>query len=418
MRESKMGREKVSIYGTGGLAKKLFCQLSEIYEIVVFYNSSSEKWGKTLMGIPIQKFETKEAFIIIASKDWKEISSILVEQGLKPIQDFLPFWMIADIIPYEEVRKYYTEEQTTQYISWLKRNRRIALLYGNCQTGIMMKILAHHVGFRNDYLILEVPAVFQFASEKEIEQFLDDKVLWGMVDLLIYQEVRKDNRFSPRLASDEIIGRVRAECQKVRIVNVFFDGYFPQLKPVRKRWGVELHQSGLFPFGDQYVDQLVQEGKPVDEIVQIVSSEDFLRKDDIKAGCEDSINELSRREHLADVKICDYIRSEVYSEGGQMFFSTNHPHNRLLYEYANRILCYLGYQALPDISEEDMNIQFGTLKGQDIPIYPSVIRCLGIKGKQTYFPNRYLREGYLLNFQTYIEKYIQYIWCGDTVEEM
>ena len=363
------------------------------------------------MGVPIQRFESKEAFIVIASKDWMEISCMLIEQGMAPIRDFMPFWMIEDTISYKEICQYYTKEQVAEYISKIKRMRKIALLYGNCQTEIMMKMLSFHPKFREDYVILAVPMVFQFSSEQEIQQFLNDKILWQSVDLLIYQQVGRENRFSPSLASEKIIEKVNLGCTKVRILNIFFDGYFPQLKPVRKRWGVELHQSGLFPFGDQYVDQLLEEGKSVEEIAQIVSSEDFLGDDEIKAGCKRSIQELHQREKMADVKICDYIETRMYTGGGQMFFSTNHPQNSLLYEYTNRILQHLGYPSLPEISEEDMNIQFGTLKGQDIPIYPSVIQCLGITGKQAYFPNRYLWQDYLLDFQSYIKEYIKYVWC-------
>lgn len=74
--------------------------------------------------------------------------------------------------------------------------------------------------------------------------------------------------------------------------------------------------------------------------------------------------------------------------------------------YIDRILEFLGYEP-EEISEADMILNFGTLKGQDVPIYPAVKRVLGLKKcERKYYPNRYLCEELVLDFGEFIMKYI------------
>jgi hypothetical protein len=79
----------------------------------------------------------------------------------------------------------------------------------------------------------------------------------------------------------------------------------------------------------------------------------------------------------------------------------------VLYEYANRILKFLGYIANDPMNEEDMYYFFGTLKAQDIPIYPSVIKTLKLEKFETnFFPNKYALGNYYLSFNESIKEYI------------
>ena len=61
------------------------------------------------------------------------------------------------------------------------------------------------------------------------------------------------------------------------------------------------------------------------------------------------------------------------------------------------------------INETDIYITSCCLKGQDIPIYPSVIKVLHMqKYEKRYFPNRYLEQSMLYDFREYYRNYMKY----------
>ena len=306
-------KQPIAIYGAGGAACSFFVDNREKYDVVTFYTSTRKRWGTSIMGIPVQKFvkeeHKKEHFIVIASKDWKQISGTLVESGLKFVEDFAPMWMMEDVVEYTELRKYCTEKQAAEYIRRLKQKKKIAVMFGNCQTAILQKMMSFHSDFRKAYTFFEVPAFYEYKSEAEINEFKGDRLLWESIDLLIYQHLDKDNHYSPHLASEYFISKVGDKCHKICISIPCFDGYFPQLAPCPRNWGDEdFCQGGLFAQGDRYIDGLVQEGYSVDEIIRIVSADDFLTEQEVDDCCNRSLEELKRKEQIVDVKIYDYIR--------------------------------------------------------------------------------------------------------------
>lgn len=267
--------------------------------------------------------------------------------------------------------------------------KKIAVVYGNCQTTLIEKAMRQHSAFSKEYTVISIPKVCDYVDNKELlEYFIHDEVFWKQVDLFIYQTVSADNKFSEILSTDEILHKLRPDCKTVNIVNVYFEGYFPQRtdnsKPVLK----EVHQSGLFPFGDKYVDPMLQENYSSEKIFSTIFQEDFISEAEIMDGVSKSLNELKTRESAVDVKISDFIETHYKEE--QLFYSPNHPCERLMKVYIDRILEFLGYEP-EEISDADMILNFGTLKGQDIPIYPAVKKVLGLKKcEKKYYPNRYL----------------------------
>lgn len=140
--------------------------------------------------------------------------------------------------------------------------------------------------------------------------------------------------------------------------------------------------------------------------------EDFLTEKEIEQKCEDSLQRLRVRENDVDIGICDYL--ERFYRDVQLFYSINHPICSVLYEYANRILEYLGYDRMIFMSEEDMILMFGSLKGIDMVVYPAVIKVLELKKyEKAYFPNKMLADDYLLDFRTYQKEYIENIYCKE-----
>lgn len=397
-------REEIAIWGTGNVAAKFFYRCRARYDIKCFFDNSDKKIGSTFLGLPVKKFNLSYKFkIVIASSYWREIKKQLDEQGLQYGSDYLYYWSM-DYVKNISYAKFY---ETNICSVWRQSDfykKKLALIYGNCQTGILEKIMIQYKQFSEEYVLVKAYKVFEYVNKRqEMEHWINDLKFWKKVDLFIYQRVKSDNKFSPMLATDNILKKLKSDCIKIEISNIFFKGYFPQIMKNEKNILLDVHQSGLFPFGDKYVIRLLETEKK-ETILNRIMDVDFIPSLDIQENIEESFNELEKREFFSDVKILDFLKDNYKKE--QLFYSTNHPTRKVMEEYCNRIMAFLGFEA-EELSEADYSIEVNSLKGQDIPIYPSVISYLGLeKYEKRYYPNRYLYDDLVFNFQEFIYAYI------------
>lgn len=338
--------EEIAIWGSGSTAKKTYYLRCRDYKVVCFYDNNKAKWGSEIYGIPIIKFNDKARLkIIISSVHWKEISGQLMQAGLKPFTDFIPYCFLGNsFISYEELFELGCHN-ISELIQELKGQREIAVLYGNCQTAILANILSMEQSFSEKYLIVKIPAVCDYISKGGRhkvcwDHLLEQNEFWKQIGLFIYQKVAVTNRFSEKLATSAIVKKLSAGCRLVKIVNIYFSGYFLQAVRNQHNYMDDIHQSGLYPFGDKYIDEMSAQGLSVDEILEKIEREDFFSTDAVYKAVEQSLLELKKREEDVDVVISDYI-SENYDKR-QLFYSFNHPINEVLVEYVWRILDFLG----------------------------------------------------------------------------
>lgn len=400
----------IAIWGAGNIGKKVYWKLKiDGKNVVTFYDNDMTKWNKRIDNVQIKKYKGESNFIIIATIYWKEIASILESTGKKLMKDFVPYWILDDEVIYEELVKLYPHKRIDEYFSFVKKRKKFAIIYGNCQTSVLKNMLLFHPEFRKDYTIITIPIVPAYKNEEQIECIMDSESLWKEIDLFIYQKVKLDNKFSERLSTEKLLPKLRADCLKISISSIYFKGYFIQYHPA-VGLDVEDYLDDLFPFGDKYIDDYMSEKRSIEEIenfIECICKDDFLSKVEIKKECVRSIQELKRRERFVDVKICDYI--EKFYQKRQLFYSINHPDSLLLYEYANRILEYMKYKRLPEISVTDLFLLFDGLKGGDMVIYPSVIHALEMEQwEKMYFPNRGVMANLLLDFKEYQKRYIEH----------
>lgn len=370
--------EKIAIWGTGFTAKKAYYLDCTDYQVVCFYDNNETKWGTELYGVPVKKYEKSDNLkIVISSTYWKEIAKQLIKDGLRILEDFIPhYYLCGNIISYRELFDLGYEKIPVMMkkLRWLKK---IAIIYGNCQTPIISKILLLSPAFSEEYFFIEIPAVHEYASrmKRQWDILLKDDNFWEQIDLFIYQKVSETNRFCDKLATDNILKKLNDSCRIVNIINIYFSGYFIQATDNKHNLMKDVQQSGLFPFDDKYIDEMVFQGQAKNEILEQITKEDFISSKEIYETVQKSLWELEEREKNVDVIISDYI-IENYDKK-QLFYSFNHPVNTVLIEYARRILRFLGYEDL-EIDESVVYLKAGCLKGTDIPIYPSVLKILKI----------------------------------------
>lgn len=409
-----MDRLEVYIWGTGKLAKKYFFCLEKHYKICGFYDNDVGRHNKLLLGLPILKREQKhKKKIILASTYWKEIAQQLDKEGLVLFDDYIPYSIFDKngILNYDslyDVIKGAREigiKQANPFDNDFLNSKKLVVIYGNCQTRIMEKIFNLSIRFHNDYIVIGTPKMYEIDSKKEcILYFLNDDLLWQRIDLLIYQSVKEDNRFLAEFSTNRIIRKLGQQCNKINIVNLYFEGYFPQYKKQNRDALKDVQHSGLFPYGDKYLDGFLKENTDKREAYLQVLDENYIPEEDILSCIRNSFFSLEQREQLVDVKISDYIK-EFFTEE-QLFYSPNHPCNKILIEYVNRILEKLGYER-EVFDDATVWCECETLKGQDLPIYPSVLYHLKLKHyEKLYYPNRYLTSSMLVDFEGYVKYYL------------
>lgn len=421
----KSRRGDICIWGTGEKGRKLYykLKLSSHRNITKFYDNCKDNIGTSLYGIEVVGPEdiNGNEYIIIASGAWKEICEQLISYRLKPFEDFLPDFFLGEKIYYEKIFdfKQICMQKKIDYQKLFK-GKKIAVFYGNCQTSILGDMISLVHSFCQEYKIVKLPIVSDWNNSDGkgravLHALYEDKAFLEAIDLFIYQTVSVNNKFSEILATDYWIAKLKEECKKCHILNLYFTGYFPQVKAINRELLAEIHQNGLFPMEDIYVNDMLQAGMSKEDIIREIvdPNSSIVEPTSILTTINDSLKKLQEREGEVDVKISDYVK-KMYREK-QLWYSFNHPCEELLIEYLYRILAYLGVKA-DTLSVTDVVRQCSTLKGQDYPVYPCVAKCIGLKNKEMmFYPNIAIYPNLLLDIESYYNLYIDMLYQMQSV---
>lgn len=401
-KEDKM----IAIWGTGKTGKLTYYSLRNKFEIIGWYDNDPNKWGKELFGLPIMKFEKKDInqIIIISSIYWKEIANQLETESCTVLEDYYVDWMLNNtMIDYLTALEWRGKTFAIELIARLKEHKKTVICYGNCQTTLIQQYLLLNKELLSLYKFINIPRVCENINSSWSD--INCESLLKECDLFIYQRVSDDNKYGEIRGTNQIISLLRKECKLVCIPNIYFEGYFPQKCKNERNVLMDIQEDGMFEWGDKNIEKLYFEGKSAQEITECLKKKDFYDLKSVEKCVRKSFVELEKREQYCDVIISDYIK-ENYREK-QLFYAPNHPINEVIKECAHRILNFIGIpsskQPLDDYLEN-----YYSLRGEDIPIYPSVVKEIGLKKYETYyFPNRYiLFEAY--SFEEYIGKYCQF----------
>ena len=164
------------------------------------------------------------------------------------------------IFDYVAYRRFLPENVCIEIIDKIKNQsgKKVAIIFGNCQTDKLRAFFLNNKIFSDRYFVVNIPAIYSYLNDKIIGYFQEN--FWSLCDLFISQRVRKDNKYSPLVATQDIPSRLPESAKIVWIPNVYFDGYFPQRKTNDRNFGENLHQSGFFPAGDKYLESFLHGG--------------------------------------------------------------------------------------------------------------------------------------------------------------
>lgn len=245
--------------------------------------------------------------------------------------------------------------------------KKIALLHGNCHMTIIRRFLLSSEKFSNQYVIYPLPAIQNIK-----EKYIDEQVLENC-DLFIHEDIRADNEFGFGLSDEYILPKLKGECVKITIPNLFGMGgaFFPQVTGNRHNPAIRGNQdkNGIFPHGDIVIDRAVEMGKKEKEILSLMEGEPF-SEEEIQNNFWRYMNKIQERERNWDISIYDFISMNYKKK--KLFFDPGHPTNIVMKEIALGILKKLGMEDEKICCKEEMN-------SHEVFVYDTVRKALGLE---------------------------------------
>ena len=171
------------------------------------------------------------------------------------------------IFDYVGYRNHLSENLCIKILNSIKEKsgKKIAIIFGNCQTEKLQNFLLNNYFFAKKYFIIKLPMVCNYGNDKLLSCFQEN--FWSLCDLFISQRISNDNRFNPVLATQKIPLLLPEYAKIIWVPNVYFDGYFPQnSKNFCEVDTYRFRNGGLFPHGDKFVDAFLDGGARQDAI--------------------------------------------------------------------------------------------------------------------------------------------------------
>ena len=337
--------------------------------------------------------------VIIVDDNWEfelicEFHILMLKPGLHIGSDYIYHSMMGGRVNANIIYKIsnFSRENFYDLMSAIIGDRELVILYGNCQIQVLIDMISNNKEFRERYVTCTMPKFWEKEDEEEYKILFESGVL-RMAKYLFTQEVSVRNRFGYLASTEYVISQLSDECQIVTIANLYFEGYFPQLK----NYGGKIDWwKGKFPtFGgytDREVLKLIIEGKEDREILEEISSLEYYSLKSLKREIEDELERFQLRETSIDIKMADYLKDN-YNKF-LMFVTVNHPTKTVLIEFARRILNKL------DIGDSDVPYDENEIPCQMpniiFAIYPSVLYQLNLRERKIPFEAKLNAEELIL----------------------
>lgn len=356
--------------------------------------------GQEASEIPVYDYQfllnvPDDTKVIIIDDIWgepvrHEFNSMLVKLGLDLGNDYIYSSMLTGKID-TNILYCLVDRNRQRFENIFKKitgNRKVVILYGNCQTHILINMLSNNQEFKRKYIVCDMPRLWEDEDKEKFALMAESGIL-AMADFFFTQEVRAENRFG-YTASTEYMGSLLSEqCRIIKMSNLYFMGYFPQLAPRLANdtevMRVDFLREKVFNtsrFIDHEVLKLIIDGYSCEEIVDRISSADYFDSYELNENIELELKKFASREENLEIKMCDYLK-ENYNKIC-LFATANHPTRTTMIEFARRILRKLEITDM-DILCEDDEILTPMPKNFYFVIYPSVLKAYGFPERRYAF---------------------------------
>ena len=291
-------------------------------------------------------------------------------------------------------------EEFVNFICWRCYKKKICYLHGNCHMEPMKEMMINMPEFMNQYGFYPLTLVQNINGE------IDETVL-KHIDVLITQDIREDNSFGIKLSAKYLQSKIKKGGRIIVVPNLFGLGraFYPQFEWNDKNGPIADDVNGLFPHGDRYIRQLADDGRSADEIVGMLSSNDFLPAEMIVQNFKYYFNEIRDREKGWDIKIYEYVLNNYKNK--QLFWDQGHPTNFVIKEIVTQILAMLDITGTLDDTWE--------MNGHEEFVYPCVKEQLGLDWGQDVIRESGQKKGVSrMDFKEYVQ---ELLWWNLTSTE-
>lgn len=378
-------RRDIILFGAGEYAVRFYRRFKDTLVIIgcitndkrekVFYVDEEEI-------CPVSRVEEigydEEKFIIVCAKNYLPMEEQLKSMGMQYGRDYIDsgFW------------------------ETLCSEKKIALFYGVCYTRGICRCLQNSKEFTSQY---HAYCWMEYLKMDALQEECFSYVM-EFCELYVYNAFLSSEK---RKANDAYLSRLNKQCVRISIPILIFNGYYPcETDQIGRdnKYNVTSSHTPYAPFltPDHNVNQMMEKGMGLREILKRVSDRDFYKKQFVVKNFEKEMKKLELAEKIADIRICDFLYENHQKK--RLFLNEKHISNAVILELASRILDNLNMarDICGNITGERL------LYTSEVPVYPSVIEHLSLdiyKGTYTLFT---FRGDVKLTFEEYIERYYDY----------
>ena len=323
----------------------------------------------------VMESEAGSGILVLVGDDWQDMTKRWAKQHPEPGPEVSPIWMgtaaIDDMVDYFELTEC---EDLDKRLKFLYDRKKIACVFGYCQSRPLRELMSRHKPFADDYYIIKMPFVQDVNQKIRADGF--DETLLKKLDVLVTMNVSRENKYSEKVSTEYMTSKLAKKCRVVKIPNCYFTAYFPQA------YSRNIRETQ--PFLKTTVnDRLTERDCYAEESLQTGCELSHPTAQEINSNLERTVTELIERERLCDVRMSDYIL-ENYKKR-RLFYSRSHPSNEVLEEHAKRILTYMGYPCKDIDSKGVYRIDY-----RKEFIYPETYDVLGLEFRDDSYINRHV----------------------------
>lgn len=239
------------------------------------------------------------------------------------------------------------------------------VVVGNCQAKALELLLSTNEGFAERFEFVSFPAVHEIpdAMVPELHRAVEH------AHVLLAQRVEDGYRGGVGLGTNTLVS-LAGTASVVRWPSVFWAGYFPDLFYLRDAEGQPV-VDGPFDYHDRIVLQAYVSGLDPAQTCRLLSDPE--RPSNAPAWAANATAELDIRGQDCDVQISSFIDGRFRQE--PLFFTMNHPSNRLLAHMAQQITELIGVPGRVDHHRLGDEILGSTL----YPLHANHVAALGLE---------------------------------------
>ncbi len=239
------------------------------------------------------------------------------------------------------------------------------VVVGNCQASALELMLNTNEEFTRRFELVSFPPVHEFpeAMIPELHRAVAEAAV------LIPQRIDDGYRGGMGLGTDTLMGIARTSTV-VRWPSVYWAGYFPDLFYLRDAAG-GLVLDGPSDYHDRTILWAYAAGVGVADACLLL--EDPERPSAARAWSEEATAELSVRGRDCEVQVTEFIASRFREE--LLFYTMNHPTNRLLAFIAQQITDLIGVPGNVDSQRMPGEVLGSTF----YPLHANHVRALDLR---------------------------------------